>query len=135
MAVRIRLRRMGRKGQPHYRIVVADGASPRDGNVVETLGYYQPLSRPARLVVNLERLDYWTGQGALLSDTVSSLVKKARKNGDRSVAIGAPEPPSRRATATTSPPRGPVASRGDEEEIPADAAEPRGESPHTPSDA
>ncbi|MDH3424624.1 MAG: 30S ribosomal protein S16, partial [Gemmatimonadota bacterium] len=51
MPVRIRLRRMGRKKQPHYRVVVTDSKSPRDGRFVETLGYYKPLSDPARLVL------------------------------------------------------------------------------------
>ncbi|MEJ2206994.1 MAG: 30S ribosomal protein S16, partial [Gemmatimonadota bacterium] len=88
MPVRIRLRRMGRKKQPHYRIVVADSASPRDGRFVETLGYYKPLSQPARLVLNLERVDHWIGEGALPSGTVTSLISKARKGGDPKVAVG-----------------------------------------------
>ncbi|MFV2007538.1 MAG: 30S ribosomal protein S16, partial [Longimicrobiales bacterium] len=88
MAVRIRLRRMGRKKLAHYRIVVADSASPRDGRFVETLGYYKPLSEPARLVVDLERVDHWIGQGARPSDTVNSLLNKARRGGDATVALG-----------------------------------------------
>ena len=88
MAVRIRLRRMGRKKAPHYRVVVADGDSPRDGRFVETIGYYKPLSTPARVVVDLERADYWLGRGAQPSNTVRSLLNKARKGGDESVAVG-----------------------------------------------
>jgi small subunit ribosomal protein S16 len=88
MAVKIRLRRMGRKKAPHYRIVVADSTAPRDGRFVESLGYYKPLETPARLVVDLERVDYWIGQGAAPSDTVRSLVEKARKGGDATVAVG-----------------------------------------------
>lgn len=95
MAVRIRLRRVGRKRQPHYRLVVADAAAPREGRVIETLGYYQPLSRPARLVLNLERVDYWLGQGATVSTTAHSLINKARKGGDRAVAVGEAEPQPR----------------------------------------
>ena len=53
MPVKIRLRRMGRKKQPHFRVVVTDSRSPRDGRFVETLGYYKPLSDPARLVLDL----------------------------------------------------------------------------------
>ena len=79
---------MGRKKLAHYRIVVADSASPRDGRFVETLGYYKPLSDPARLVVDLERVDHWIGQGAQPSDTVKSLLNKARRGGDATVAIG-----------------------------------------------
>lgn len=91
MAARIRLTRMGRKKAPHYRIVVAHSSSPRDGRTVETLGYYKPLSNPARLVVNLERVEYWMGQGALPTETVRSLLAKARKGGDASVALGEPD--------------------------------------------
>ena len=79
---------MGRKKQAHYRIVVADSASPRDGRFVETLGYYKPLSHPARLVLDLEAVDQWLAQGAQPSKTVGSLVKKARKGGDDRVALG-----------------------------------------------
>ena len=88
MSVRIRLRRMGRKKQPHYRVVVADGAAPRDGRIVENLGYYRPQSSPARLVLDLERVDYWLGRGAEASDTVQSLVRKARCGGDHKIALG-----------------------------------------------
>lgn len=79
---------MGRKKQPHYRIVVSDGASPRDGRFVETLGYYKPLSEPARLVLDLQRVDYWIGEGASPSGTVKSLISKARRGGDATVAVG-----------------------------------------------
>jgi small subunit ribosomal protein S16 len=88
MAVRIRLRRMGRKKTPHYRVVVTDMASPRDGRFVESLGYYRPQANPARLVLDLERVDYWIGEGAAPSDTVQSLISKARKGGDAIVAVG-----------------------------------------------
>ncbi len=88
MAVRIRLRRTGRRKAPHYRVVVADGDAPRDGRFVETIGYYKPLSAPARVVVDLERADHWLGRGAQPSATVRSLLNKARKGGDASVAVG-----------------------------------------------
>jgi small subunit ribosomal protein S16 len=88
MAVSIRLRRMGRKKQPHYRIVVAESEFARDGRFVESIGFYKPLSKPARLVLDLERVDHWIGQGARPSDTVRSLIGKARAGGDESVAVG-----------------------------------------------
>lgn len=91
MSVKIRLRRMGRKKQPHYRVVVADSASPRDGRFVESLGYYKPLNDPARLVVDMERVEYWISQGATPSDTVKSLLSKARRGGDGTVAVGEPD--------------------------------------------
>ena len=72
---------MGRKKRPHYRIVVADSASPRDGRFVETLGYYKPLAQPARLVLDMERVDHWIAEGASPSGTVKSLITKARKGG------------------------------------------------------
>ncbi|MEK9505228.1 30S ribosomal protein S16 [Gaopeijia maritima] len=88
MAVRIRLKRMGRKKQPHYRVVVADSRSPRDGRFVESLGYYKPLSNPARLVLDLDRIDFWIGEGASPSNTVKTLISKARSGGDDTVAVG-----------------------------------------------
>ena len=90
MSVKIRLRRMGKKKQPHYRIVVTDSRSPRDGRFVENLGYYNPIPDPALLRVDLERVDYWLGEGAITSPTVGSLVTKARAGGDESVALVAP---------------------------------------------
>ena len=100
MSVRIRLRRMGRKKQPHYRVVVADSHSPRDGRIVENLGYYKPKSSPARLVLDLERVDYWLTQGAEPSDTVSSLVRRARQGGGKSLAIGEPDVEAQRKRET-----------------------------------
>jgi small subunit ribosomal protein S16 len=82
---------MGRKRQPHYRVVVADSHSPRDGRIVENLGYYKPKSNPARLVLDLARVDYWIEQGAEPSDTVSSLVSKARRGGTAGLALGEPD--------------------------------------------
>ncbi len=97
MAVRIRLRRMGRKKKPHYRIVVTDRSAPRDGRFVESLGYYKPLSTPARLVLDLERVDYWMDQGAEPSGTVGSLIRRARKGSDATVAVGAENPEEAKA--------------------------------------
>ena len=92
MPARIRLRRMGRKKKPHYRVVVADSAAPRDGRFVETLGYYKPLSNPARLVIDMERVDHWLSEGASPSGTVKSLIAKARRGGDGTVAVGVEDP-------------------------------------------
>ena len=79
---------MGKKKQPHYRIVVADSRAPRDGRFVENLGHYNPIPNPARLVVDLTRVDYWLGEGAIPSPTVGNLVSKARSGGDDTVALG-----------------------------------------------
>ncbi len=77
MATRIRLRRVGRRHHPCYRIVVADKLAPRDGRFIETLGHYDPCTEPATLVVNAERAREWIAKGATPSDTVRSLLKKA----------------------------------------------------------
>jgi len=82
---------MGRKKAPHYRVVVADSKSPRDGRFVESLGYFKPLSQPARLVLDLERVDHWLGQGADPSHTVKTLINKARKGGDGTILVGEPD--------------------------------------------
>jgi small subunit ribosomal protein S16 len=97
MAVRIRLRRMGRKKKPHYRIVVTDRTAPRDGRFVESIGHYKPLLNPARLVLDLERAEYWIGQGAVPSDTVNSLIRKARSGGGPSLILGEATPEQEKA--------------------------------------
>ena len=88
---------MGRKKQAHYRIVVADSAAPRDGRFVETLGYYKPLTSPARLVVDMDKAEAWIAKGAEPSDTVRTLLNKARKGGDASVALGELDPEEAKA--------------------------------------
>lgn len=79
--VTIRLSRGGAKKRPFYQIVVADSRSPRDGRFIERVGFFNPLAagQAERLRVNLDRIDYWLGEGANLSDRVSALVKEARK--------------------------------------------------------
>jgi len=76
--VRLRLTRMGRKKQPFYRIVAADSRAPRDGRFIEILGHYNPMTQPAVIKVDLDRVDYWLGVGASPSDTVNGLIKRAR---------------------------------------------------------
>ena len=76
MGVRIRLARHGAKKKPFYRIVVADGESPRDGRFLEKVGTYDPLKDPAELRLNPDRIKYWIDKGATPSDTVKSLFKK-----------------------------------------------------------
>ncbi len=77
--VRIRLRRMGTVRKPTWRVVVADGRSPRDGRFVEQIGTYDARQNPAKILVNLERYRYWVAKGAQPSETVKSLVKKSSK--------------------------------------------------------
>jgi len=77
MAVRMRLRRMGAKKAPFYRIVVADSRSPRDGRFIEEVGYYDPTKDPIELKVNEELVQKWLKNGAQPSDTVRAILKKA----------------------------------------------------------
>jgi small subunit ribosomal protein S16 len=77
MAVRIRLRRVGRKKAPMYRIVVADSKSPRDGKFIEIIGQYAPRQAEGALNVDVERANYWLDNGAQASDTTRSLLRKA----------------------------------------------------------
>lgn len=77
MATKIRLKRMGAKKKPFYRIVVADSRAPRDGRFIEEIGYYNPNVNPAEIKVNDERAKHWLSVGAQPSDTVRSLFKKA----------------------------------------------------------
>lgn len=76
MAVRIRLRRTGMKGQPSYRIVVADIRSPRDGRFLENIGHYNPRTQPTTVEINEERARHWLAQGAQPSDAVARLFEK-----------------------------------------------------------
>lgn len=76
MAVKIRLRRMGAKKAPFYRIVVADSRYPRDGRFIEELGYYDPTKEPSVLKVDDEKAKSWIANGAQPTDTVKSLLKK-----------------------------------------------------------
>ncbi|MDL2205520.1 30S ribosomal protein S16 [Eubacteriales bacterium OttesenSCG-928-N13] len=75
--VKIRLKRMGMKKKPFYRIVVTDERSPRDGRFIEEIGYYNPLTEPALIKVDEERAKYWLGVGAQPTDTTRALLKKA----------------------------------------------------------
>ena len=77
MAVKIRLRRMGAKKAPFYRIVVADSRFPRDGRFIEEIGYYNPQAEPIVLKVDTEKAQKWMANGAQPTDTVKALLKKA----------------------------------------------------------
>jgi small subunit ribosomal protein S16 len=80
MSVKIRMKRVGTKNAPVFRIVVADGRSPRDGKFIEEIGTYQPLKADAiNFTLDLERVKYWVGVGAQPSETVASMIKKASK--------------------------------------------------------
>jgi small subunit ribosomal protein S16 len=107
MAVKIRLRRTGRKKQPSYRIVVADSRTPREGAYLDAVGTYNPLTNPAELRIDLGKVDDWTARGAVMTETVRALVNKARKGGDRKVALKAAD---ERPGATSEVPAEPAAA-------------------------
>jgi len=79
MAVRIRLKRIGAKNKPAFRIVVADSRSPRDGKFIEELGTYLPLKKGDNFTLDVKRAEYWVSKGAQPSETVASFIKKAAK--------------------------------------------------------
>jgi small subunit ribosomal protein S16 len=79
MSVKIRMKRVGAKNKPAFRIVVADSRSPRDGKFIEEVGTYQPRKKGDNFALDLERVKYWLSKGAQPSDTVASFIKKASK--------------------------------------------------------
>jgi small subunit ribosomal protein S16 len=77
--VKIRLKRLGAKNTPAYRIVVADARSPRDGRFIEEIGSYAPLQKGQDFTIKLDRAEYWLGKGAQPTETVASFIRQARK--------------------------------------------------------
>ena len=77
MAVKIRLKRIGAKKTPFYRVVVADERSPRDGKFIEEIGYYNPLTNPVDIKIDAEKAQKWIKNGAQPTDTVRALLKKS----------------------------------------------------------
>ncbi len=79
MAVKLRLTRRGAKKKPFYRIVAADSEAPRDGRFLDIVGTYDPNYDPATVVLKNDKVDYWLDQGAIPTETVANIIKKARK--------------------------------------------------------
>ena len=77
MAVKMRLRRIGAKKAPFYRVIVADSRSPRDGRFIEEIGYYNPLTEPAEIKIDAEKAKKWIANGAQPTETVKALLKKS----------------------------------------------------------
>ena len=86
------MKRIGAKNNPVFRIVVADGRSPRDGKFIEQIGTYQPLKKGGNFALDYERAKYWIGKGAQPSDTVASFIRKAAKAASVPAAVAAPAP-------------------------------------------
>ena len=79
MSVKIRLKRVGARNHPVYRVVVADSRSPRDGKFIEELGTYHPARTSDKVTMDLERIEHWIGNGAIPSDTVKSFIRAAKR--------------------------------------------------------
>ena len=79
MAVKIRLRRMGAKKTPFYRIVVADSRSPRDGKCIEEIGFFNPMVEPAEIKLDMEKVEKWIANGAQPTDRVKSIIKEFKE--------------------------------------------------------
>ena len=91
------MKRIGAKNNPVFRIVVADGRSPRDGKFIEQIGTYQPLKKGDNFALDFERAKYWIGKGAQPSDTVASFIRKTAK----AAAAAPPAPPATAAPSAT----------------------------------
>jgi len=79
VSVKIRLKRIGRKKQPTYRIVVTESRNPRGGKVIESVGYYSPYNKDKSLVIDTERIQTWSDKGAITTDAVKKLIRRARR--------------------------------------------------------
>jgi small subunit ribosomal protein S16 len=110
--VKIRLRRTGRKKQPSYRLVVAEATAPRDGQYLDAVGTYNPLTKPADLRIDLEKVDRWLAEGAEMTDTVAALIRKARKGGDDVVAVRGVGPEEKPVQEVVDAPRPEKPKRG-----------------------
>ena len=119
MAVRIRLQRHGRKKRPFYRLVAADSRSQRDGSFIERLGYYNPLTDPAEVVINEEKALKWLKMGAQPSDTAKSLLKKVgvwKKFADAKLGQSVPSPEAEPASESPPPDEAESVSTTEEQE-------------------
>ena len=85
--VKIRLRRMGAKKAPYYRVVVADSRAPRDGRIIEEVGRYNPMTAPKTINLDLEKIADWQSKGAQLTDAVAALVKAANEGGKTETVV------------------------------------------------
>ena len=136
MAVRIRLKRMGRCHRPFFRVIAIDGRAPRDGKVIEELGYYDPMlpETDARAVLKAERIDHWIGVGAQPSDKVAVLIKKYGTSGTHLDAQAAAMQRLANSRPTAPPPMVVAAPQAEETPpAPAAAAPEEAPSPEAPS--
>ena len=151
MAVKMRLRREGKRKQPFYRVVVADVRSPRDGRFIEDIGYYQPLREPSEITIDRDRALYWLGQGVQPSDAVRQLLRvtgiweefrpgdpgkqRATAAPTPSRAAAAPQTPTERAVEAEAPPVEAEAPAVEAEAPPADQGDAAGVADIPPAEA
>lgn len=123
MAVKIRLRRVGAKKQPSYRVVIADSRSPRDGRFIEVIGFYNPRTKPTTITIDEEKARKWLGNGARPTDTVASLLYRAgiadlrtdrQREGAANRAAAEPAAAATTPTPAAQAPAAPVASAVEE---------------------
>jgi small subunit ribosomal protein S16 len=120
LAVKVRLTRVGSKKNPIWRVVVADGRSPRDGRSIETIGHYNPQTQPSRIEIDRERLQHWLDRGAQPSNTVKKLIR-AENTGYEVPKADAPAPVASKPAPAE--PEAPAAEAPAEAEAPATEAE------------
>ena len=92
MALKIRLSRVGTKNEPHYRVVVAEERSRRDGDAVEQIGSYNPRAKGNPITIKLDRVDYWVSKGAKPTSTMHAMIKRARRAAPVAIAPAAAAP-------------------------------------------
>jgi small subunit ribosomal protein S16 len=133
LAVKVRLTRVGSKKNPIWRVVVADGRSPRDGRTIETIGHYNPQTQPSRIEIDRERLQHWIDRGAQPSNTVKKLIRaentghempKAEALAPVAAKKAEPEPEAPAAAADA-----PAADATDSVDAAGEQAPPEGEAP------
>ena len=125
MAVRIRMKRLGRKHRPFFRICIMDSRKPRDGEAIEEVGYYDPMVRDKskRVVVKMDRVDHWISVGAQPSEKVAVLVRKVREgNWGEAKAPPPMTPPTEKKAPEPEAAAEPAAEEGAAEEAPAEEA-------------
>ena len=103
----IRMRRLGAKKRPFFRVVVIDSHAARDGRSVEVLGHYNPTSQPETLVINRDRLNHWLSKGAQPSDTVRTLLGRHPAGETQEIAVEVPVPAKASAPVVDTPPASP----------------------------
>ncbi len=115
MAVKVRLTRVGSKKNPIWRVVVADGRSPRDGRSIETIGHYNPQTQPSRIEIDRERLQHWLDRGAQPSNTVKKLMRAENTGYEMpAVDVPAPVPATRSAPPAEAAPEAPAEQAAEE---------------------